>query len=113
MVKLTKLEKLFLQTHIDRFGQNDGSNCIHWDIAVATAKLCNISIKSLRGVFGSLEKKGIITQDGIDYDFTIKSGWTATKNWYFNLPVCADNYPVATIEFIEKTINDRNSKEWA
>lgn len=110
-MKLTKLERLFLQTHIDRYGKCDGSNCIHWDIAVATAKLCDISIKSLRGVFGSLEKKGIVYQDGLDYDFSIKSGWTTTKNWYFNLPVCADNYPVATIEFIEKTINDRNSKQ--
>ena len=106
-MKLTKLETLFLETHINRFGQNDGSNCIHWDIAVAPAKLCNISIKSLRGVFGSLEKKGIIDQEGLDYDFNIKSGWTAKKNWYFNLPVCADGYPIATIEFIESTLNSK------
>ena len=105
MIKLTKLEKLFLQTHIDRFGRNDGSNCINWDIAVSTAKDCNISVKSLRGVFGSLEKKGVIKQDGFDHDFDLKTGWNTHKLWYFNLPVCADNYPVATIEFIEKTIN--------
>jgi len=107
MIKLTKLERLFLQTHINRFGHHDGSNCIHWDIAVRTAKDCNISVNSLKGVFGSLEKKGIIVQDGMDTDFDLETGWTVVKNWYFNLPVCSDNYPVATIEFIEKTINER------
>ena len=107
MLKLTKLEKLFLQTHIDRFGQTDGSNCIQWSIAKHTGKLCNISEKSLRGVFGSLEKKGVIIQDGFDHSFSLSKGFTSVKNWYFAMPVCADNYPVATIEFIEKTINSK------
>jgi len=105
MIKLTKLEKLFLQTHIDSWGKNDGSNCINWSIAVGTAKDCNISVKSLRGVFGSLEKKGVIKQDGLIHDFDLKTGWSTEKLWYFNLPVCADGYEIATIEFIEKTIN--------
>ena len=39
--------------------------------------------------------------------FSLSKGFTSVKNWYFAMPVCADNYPVATIEFIEKTINSK------
>jgi hypothetical protein len=110
-MKLTKLERLFLQTHIDRYGKCDGSNCISWDIAKGTAKLCNISEISLKGVFGSLEKKGIIYQDGTESELVFTngrlSGIKETKIWYFNMPVCSDNYPIATIEFIESRLNSK------
>ena len=113
---LTKLEKLFLVTHIKRYGQNDGSNCISWDIAKATAKLCNISEKSLRGVFGSLEKKGIIYLEEVESEFVFNNGkFTGIKDnkvWYFNMPVCADNHEPATIEFIESRLNSQQHKQY-
>ena len=113
---LTKLEKLFLQTHIDRWGNRDGSNCISWDIAKTTAKLCNISEKSLRGIFGSFEKKGLMYQDGTEFELKFSngrlSGIEETKIWYFNMPVCADNYETATIEFIEQRLNSKEHQEY-
>lgn len=110
-MKLTKLEKLFLETFIKTFALSDGSNSIFWGRAKYVAEICNMSINTLKGVFGSLEKKGIIyleeTEDRMIFNGRRISFIKDNKLWYFNLPICADGYPIATIEFIESTLNSK------
>jgi len=115
-VTLTKLEKLFLETFIKTFALSDGSNSIFWGRAKYVAEICNMSINTLKGVFGSLEKKGIIYLEETEHRMIFNGRRISfikdNKLWYFNMPVCADNYAPATIEFIESRLNSQQHKQY-
>lgn len=115
-MKLTKLEKLFLKTFIKTFAKSDGSNSIFWGRAKYVAEICNMSINTLKGVFGSLEKKGIIYLEEIENKIIFNGHKISyikdNKLWYFNMPICADNYKIATIQFIENRLNSKKHQKY-
>jgi len=95
MKTLTKLEKDLIEKAIEH---TDGSNSFLFDTAISIGKELGWSINKTKGVYGSLEKKGII----FDGETEVELG----KAYYWYPTVNRDGYEpnefVNTIEKMEK-----------
>ena len=111
-MKFTNKERQFLEHAIK---DADGSNSILWVSAKYIARKLNWEINTLKGVFGSLEKKDVISLGHIQHQLVGvgKRGYQIedTKMWYFTAPVCHDHYgeDIKTVDQLEKFLN---IKDW-
>jgi hypothetical protein len=100
MTKLTKLEKDLIEKAIEH---TDGSNSFLFDTAIFIGKELGWSINKTKGVYGSLEKKGIIFDGETDVEWG--------KVYYWCPPVNHDRYEtcefVNTIEKMEKYLEEK------
>ena len=111
-MKFTNKERQFLEHAIK---DADGSNSILWVSAKYIARQLNWEINTLKGVFGSLEKKEVICLGHTEHRIVGvgKKGYQIedTKIWYFTAPVCHDHYgeDIKTVDQLEKFLN---IKDW-
>ena len=114
MITFTDKERQFLSHAIN---DADGSNSILWVSAKWIAKKLNWEINTLKGVFGSLEKKDVIGMSHIEHQLVGvgKRGYQIedTKMWYFTAPVCHDHYgeDIETVDQLEKFLNIKDWKK--
>ena len=112
MIKFTKKERLFLSHAIN---DADGSNSILWSSAKWIGKQLGWEINTLKGVFGSLEKKDVIAMSHVQHEILWNGKGKGaelidTKMWYFTAPVCSDHYgeDIRTVDQLEKFLNIPN-----
>lgn len=103
MTTLTKLEKNLIEKAIE---QTDGSNSFLFDTANCIGKELGWSVNKTKGVYGSLEKKGIIFY----CDYEVELG----KVYYWYPAVNHDRVDssefVNTVEKMEKYLIERANR---
>ena len=103
MTTLTKLEKDLIEKAIE---YTDGSNSFLFDTANFIGKKLGWSVNKTKGVYGSLEKKGIIFNDEPLAEILVYG-----KTYYWSPAVNHDrvdsNEFVNTIEKMEKYLTER------
>ena len=113
-MKFTDKERKFLSHAVPN---TDGSNSILWSNAKWYGEKLGWAINTLKGVFGSLEKKGVIAMTHIEHQLVGvgKRGYQIedTKMWYFTAPVCHDHYgeDIRTVDQLEKFLNIKDWKK--